>query len=243
MARFRLLIEYDGSAYAGWQIQKNDPTIQGEIERALAIVLRNTTALTGAGRTDAGVHARGQVAHFDTDIDFDTERFQRSLNGILNDDIAIRAVLPADAEFHARYSARSRIYHYVIARQPVALLRHTCWYYSAKLDLASMNDASGRLIGKYDFKSFCRSISDVPHHTCNVIRAEWTETGEGFLTFVIEADRFLHGMVRSLVGTLIQVGRGCLTPDDIYHILDKKNRTAAGEAAPAKGLILHRVVY
>jgi tRNA pseudouridine38-40 synthase len=243
MARFRLLIEYEGSAYAGWQIQKNDPTVQGEIERALATVLRENITVTGAGRTDAGVHARGQVAHFDTENAFDADQLHRSLNGILNEDIRIKSVEPAASDFHARYSARSRIYHYVIARQPVALSRHTCWYLSANLDVSSLNAASGKLIGSHDFKSFCRSISDVPHHTCTVLRANWNETGEGFLMFVIEADRFLHGMVRALVGTLIEIGRGRLTPEDICHILDKKDRTAAGEAAPARGLILHRVVY
>ncbi len=243
MARFRLLIEYDGSAYAGWQIQKHDPTIQGEIERALAIILKEKIHVTGAGRTDAGVHARGQVAHFDTQMDMETWRLKRSLNGILNRDIRIKDLNRAEKDFHARYSATSRIYHYVIARKPSALLRNQCWYLSTNLDLALMSKASEQLLGTHDFKSFCRSLSTVPNHTCTVIKAAWTKDDSEYLRFIIQANRFLHGMVRAIVGTLVDIGRGFLTADDIYTILIKKNRTAASDTAPARGLILHQVVY
>jgi len=243
MARFRLLIEYDGSAYAGWQIQKEDPTIQGEIENALAIILKEKIPVIGAGRTDAGVHARGQSAHFDTNKVFDSWRLQRSLNGILKRDIRIKALEPVNSDFHARYSARSRIYHYIIARKPVALIRHHCWHISTGLDLVAMRIASEKLLGTHDFRSFCRSMATVSNHNCSIIRAEWVTDESELLTFVIEANRFLHGMVRTIVGTLVDIGRGLLTPDDIYAILAKKDRTAAAEAAPARGLILHQVVY
>ncbi len=243
MARFRLLIEYDGSAYAGWQIQQNAPTVQGEIENALAIILKENIKITGAGRTGAGVHARGQVAHFDTEKLLENRRLQRSLNGILKQDIRIKQVTESDSGFHARYSARSRIYHYTIARRPVALLRGFAWFFPAELDLAPMSAAAAALLGSHDFKSFCRTLSSVPNHDCTILRAQWQEQGEDFLVFIIEANRFLHGMVRAIVGTLIDIGRGCLTVDDIYTILEKKERSAAGEAAPPRGLVLHKVIY
>ena len=243
MARFRLLIEYDGSAYAGWQIQKNGPTVQGELENALEVILKEKVQVTGAGRTDAGVHARGQVAHFDSACTPETWRLQRSLNGILDRDIRIKEVETVKDDFHARYSALSRIYHYKIARNPVALERNYCWYFPAKLDLQPMSEASEMLLGTHDFKSFCRSQSPVPHHDCTVLKAEWITVEEDFLTFIIEANRFLHGMVRALVGTLVDIGRGFLTPDDIYTILEQKKRTAASDTAPARGLILHKVNY
>jgi tRNA pseudouridine38-40 synthase len=240
--RFCLLIEYNGSAYYGWQIQNGQVTIQGEIENALNQIYSQKIGIIGAGRTDTGVHARGQVAHFDIDLPIDPGKLLRSLNGILNSDIRIKSVLPADPDFHARYSALSREYHYYIAPQPTAIFGEYVWYLTYKLNLQKMNKTVKYLIGRHDFKSFCRAKSEVSNHYCEVKEAKWQKK-DSFIIFKIKADRFLHGMVRSLVGSLVDVGRNKIAISDFQDILNGRNRTLAGQAAPAKGLILEKVYY
>ena len=242
MPRLRFLIEYDGSRYSGWQVQVNERTIQGEIQKALQITSREFQQVIGAGRTDAGVHARGQVAHTDLEAVVDVERLKRSLNGLLDNDIRIKDVQITSPEFHARFSAKVRIYKYQIAQCPQALLRNQCWEFYGELDESLMNDAAQSIIGRKDFKGFCRAIAKVNNHFCTVHQAIWQKRGE-LLEFRIEANRFLHGMVRALVGTMVDIGRGKRPAGDINMILAAGDRTIASQAAPAKGLILDQILY
>ena len=242
MRNIRLLIEYDGTRYAGWQRQENGPSIQQEIETALGVITRETVTVTGAGRTDAGVHARGQVANFFTGSGLSCFEMKGSLNGLLPYDIVVLDVDEVPADFHARYSARERWYSYLITRVPSALLRPCTWLCTYPLDLDLMRTASNRLLGTHDFQSFCRTIAEVEHYRCTILAVSWEEEGS-LLRFSIGADRFLHGMVRALVGTIIDVGRGRTTLEGFQRIVDARDRAAAGMAAPARGLVLERVVY
>jgi tRNA pseudouridine38-40 synthase len=240
--RFRLLIEYNGSAYNGWQIQNGQVTIQGEIEQALRQVFSEQIGVVGAGRTDTGVHARGQVAHFDIGLQPDPGKLLRSLNGILKKEIRIKDISSVGSNFHARYSAKLREYHYCIATQPTALLTDYSWYLTYDLDLKQMNKAVKYINGRHDFESFCRSKSDVTNHFCHIKKAQWSKK-DNLLLFTIQADRFLHGMVRTLVGTFVDIGRSKLNVTDIREIMKGKNRSLASQSAPAKGLILEKVYY
>ena len=240
--RFRLIIEYDGSVYNGWQLQKGQSTVQGEIEHALKQIFSDHVGIIGAGRTDAGVHARGQVAHFDLEYPTDPNNLLRSLNGILQNDIRIKDVSLVEPDFHARYSAKFREYHYCISPQPTAMLRHFTWHLTYNLDLNQLNKAAKYILGNIDFTSFCRKKSDVKNHFCNVKKAEWIKKDD-LIIFIIQADRFLHGMVRALVGTFVDIGRNKLTVSDMNTILRDKNRSSASQSAPARGLILERVFY
>jgi tRNA pseudouridine38-40 synthase len=240
--RFCLLIEYNGSAYNGWQIQNCQATIQGEIEDALRQIFATHIGIVGAGRTDAGVHAKGQVAHFDIEGKMDAGRLLRSLNGILKADIRIKEISPAEPDFHARFSAIEREYHYFIAPYPTALCREYTWHLTYDLNLESMNKSAGYILGSKNFMSFCRAKSDVNNYTCNVKEAKWLMK-DGFILFRIRADRFLHGMVRALVGTFVDIGRGKLTKSDLEEIMKGMKRSLASQSAPARGLILEKVYY
>ncbi len=173
--RFRLGIEYEGTEYCGWQFQAGQRTIQGEIERALLIALKEKVSVTGAGRTDSGVHARGQIAHFDSLREFECGIMERSLNGILPRDIRITEVTPVDNTFHARYSARQREYCYYITRKPSALLRGFSWFISIPLDVKVMQLAAQEILGIKNFKSFSRTDTEVKNFNCNVSNADWLE--------------------------------------------------------------------
>jgi len=240
--RFRLGIEYEGTEYCGWQFQAGQRTIQGEIERALLIALKEKVSVTGAGRTDSGVHARGQVAHFDSMREFECGIMERSLNGILPRDIRISEVTPTDNTFHARYSARQREYCYYITRRPSALLRRFSWFISVPLDVQVMQLAAQEIPGSKNFKSFSRTDTEVKNYNCNVNNADWLEQ-DSLLLFKIKADRFLYGMVRALVGTLVDIGKGKRDRSEFSGILNAENRQMAGQAAPARGLILEKVYY
>jgi tRNA pseudouridine38-40 synthase len=242
MRNIKLLIEYDGTNYCGWQRQENGPTIQGEIERALSQILQQNVNVIGAGRTDAGVHARGQTANFQTDAAPQLYEIKNGLNALLSEDIVVHAVEEVPLEFHARYSAKERCYTYSITRTPVALLRASTWYVKYQLNIDPMRWASAAILGEHDFESFCKANSDVEHYRCTILSASWEWEGD-MLKFTIRADRFLHGMVRALVGTIVDVGRGYITVEDFLNILAKKDRSRAGMAAPAKGLVLEQVVY
>jgi len=185
--RYRLLIEYDGYKYAGWQVQKGQRTVQGEIERALHTILKNSVGITGGGRTDTGVHARGQTAHFDFNYSQDCARLRRSLNGILDSDIRIIEVAETAPDFHARYSAKEREYRYYIARKPVAIQRAYCWYCNYRLDVKRMRQAAALVEEVKDFKAFARTGSDVKHTICNVKEASFKEQKDILIFTIIYA--------------------------------------------------------
>ena len=244
MPTTRLLIEYDGTDFRGWQTQRAGPTVQGAVEAALATALREPAGVVGSGRTDAGVHARGQVAHLVTGAPVDAHRLRASLNGLLPPSVVVLAAEPAPDGFHARYDARQRHYRYLASTRPRALDRRTRAFLHPALDVDRMNRAATALLGRHDFSSFCRTRSETTNRVCTVERARWT-AGErpGDLAFEVSADRFLHGMVRALVGTLVEVGRGRRGPDEVADVLAARDRRAAGPAAPALGLSLDRVDY
>ncbi len=237
------VVEYDGTAYAGFQIQKNKRTIQGEIERALAKVTQEEIRIVGAGRTDAGVHARGQVIAFRTAWRRSLEELQRALNAVLPRDIAVRELAPAAEDFHPRFSAVSREYRYTIWNAPVRspLVARFAYHFPWPLDVAAMNEAASALVGTHDFASFGRPPKG-ENTVRTVYRAQCTREGS-FVYFDIVANAFLQRMVRSIVGTLLEVGTGKLSSSDFREILEAADRRRAAPPAPAHGLCLMKVNY
>jgi len=242
---FKLTIEYDGSRFCGWQRQKNDRTVQGVIEAAIATMTGQTVTLMGSGRTDAGVHALGQVANFLCETELTAPIFERGLNSLLPEDVVIRSCLQVNESFHARFNVKSKIYQYRILNRdiPVAVGRQYGWFIRRKLDLETMGAAAGYIVGTHDFKAFEGTGSPRSSTIRQVIRAEWQEPEPDHLIFRIEADGFLRYMVRNLVGTLVQVGQGHITPEDFRQILLSADRNQAGATAPPHGLFLMEVKY
>lgn len=242
MRTIRLVIEYDGTAFVGWQMQPNGRSVQEEVTRVLRTLVQEEVSVIGAGRTDAGVHARGQVAGFKTGSVLPAARLLAALNGLLPDDICVHAVDEVSEDFHARYGARERRYSYTIATRPLAIGRRYCWELRTPLDVDAMNRLAVLITGEHDFEAFCKYAADVDHYRCTVLRAGWTR-GEGRLVFDITANRFLHGMVRALVGTMVEVGRGYTPEASFGTIMESRDRKNAGMAAPASGLVLEEVRY
>ena len=244
MGRYRATVEYDGTGWHGWQSQPGAPTIQESLETALATVLRTQVQLVGSGRTDAGVHATGQVVHFDLDPDVDLNGIQGRVNGLLPRSIALRGLCSTHAEFHARYDAVLRTYHYHASEHAVAIGRNARVHVRPAPDWDRMNRAAEALVQETDFSAFCRTASATPNRVCNVSHAAWERTpDDGHWRFVVSADRFLHGMVRAFVGTLLEIGSGKRAADDLPRVLETLDRREAGPAAPARGLVLARVDY
>ena len=245
--RYFIRFAYDGTAFHGSQRQPNGITVQETMEQALAMIFRKEVPLTFAGRTDAGVHAREMFAHFDiTDSlipisDFRTLIFR--LNGILPNSIAIFDIYPVKEDVHARFDAVRRTYEYHVVDHKDPFLCTQATRIRPGLDFAAMNEAAQLLIGKQDFASFCRTNTDVKTTICDLTRAEWKELGNGHAVFTIAADRFLRNMVRAVVGTLFEVGRGKMTKEQFAEVITQHNRCAAGDSAPAEGLFLTHVEY
>lgn len=242
MKNIKFIIEYDGTGFVGWQFQKNGRSVQEEIEKALHSLLQEDVRIIGAGRTDAGVHARGQVANFKTGTRLSCSEINRGMNAHLPEEIVIRSVEEVDADFHAQYSAKARSYRYVILTTKSAIERNYGWQLNYELDLMAMQRCSETILGDHDFQSFCRNIAESEHYRCIVMLSNWT----GFdnrLYYDITANRFLHGMVRGLVGTMVDVGRKYRTVEEFERILHGKDRSLGGMAAPAKGLFLEKITY
>lgn len=238
----KLTLEYEGTDFSGWQRQSNLRTVQGEIEEKLKEMLQEEVNLIGSGRTDAGVHALAQMANFKTESKLDLDSILKGLNSLLPEDILIKDIAEADLDFNSRFSARSRVYRYKICLDKNLFLRKYAWEVLYALDPEKMHSATQTILGKHDFTSFCVAESAKENNHCEIIRASWEKDGNN-LEFEIEADRFLHSMVRSLVGTLVDVGRGYFSLEDFSEILKAKDHTKAGLTAPAKGLYLVKVNY
>jgi len=247
--RYFIYFQYDGTRYHGWQIQPNGDSVQARLQQALSILLRQDITVTGAGRTDAGVHARMMVAHFDTDACFQqTEGINcgqlcYKLNRLLPYDIAAERIVPVSSDMHARFSATCRTYRYFIHTRKAPFLRAYSCEIHYPLDYRRMNEAAALLLTYDDFGAFCKSGADVKTTLCRVTRAVWVQTSPTAWYFEISANRFLRNMVRAVVGTLIDVGRGRLTIDDFKKVIEGKRRTEAGESMPANALFLERVDY
>ncbi len=238
-------LSYRGAAYHGWQVQPGDVSVQGTIEGALSTLLRQPTAVTGAGRTDAGVNARLMVAHVDLPDGFDPREgvFLRSLNSICGRDIAIYSFAPVAADAHARFDATERSYRYFVHTVKNPFTGDLSWQAPPTLDFAAMNEAAALIIGRRDFTSFSKLHTDVKTNICDLRRAVWTDMGEGRYYFEIAADRFLRNMVRAVVGTLVDVGRHKMAPEAILDVLERKDRCAAGTSMPAGPLFLWNIEY
>lgn len=242
--RYFMTLSFNGTRFHGWQRQPGDMSVQETIEAALAKLLRRETALTGAGRTDAGVHARKMVAHFDTVAPIaDEHKFIGGLNAMTGHDIAIESITRVANDAHARFDATSRTYHYYAIDHKSPFAREMAWKAPADLDYEAMNEAAKLLLKTSDFTSFAKLHSDAKTNICKVTRAEWIDKGDGVHVFVITADRFLRNMVRAVVGTLVEVGRGKLDIEGFKAVIDGKNRCMAGTSMPAHGLYLWDVTY
>ena len=243
MQRYFLYLKYDGAAYHGWQVQPNSRTVQEEVQRALSTLLREDVAVTGAGRTDTGVHARTMVAHVATDEEVDCARLVYKLNRLLPRDISADKALPVEGSMHARFSAVSRTYHYYVHQHKDPFRRsYSCELHYA-LDFNAMNRAAAMLLEHSDFAAFCKSHTDVKTTFCRVTEARWVNDGGQNWHFVITADRFLRNMVRAVVGTLVDVGRGRISIDGFKSIIEGGCRSDAGESMPACALFLEKIEY
>ncbi|MDH4027377.1 MAG: tRNA pseudouridine(38-40) synthase TruA [Nitrospirota bacterium] len=255
MRNIRLTLQYDGTDYSGWQVQKEDPTVQGLLEKALFSVTGEHSRVQGASRTDAGVHAFGQVAAFRTGSQLGPDVLLRALNSNLPQDIRIIDASEADDDFHPRHRAKSKTYSYLISGPGAysVFLKRYSWQMTCRLNCELMRTAAGYLIGEHDFSSFRASGCSSSHPVREVTSINISEADSfGFIAFTmkapvikitIEANAFLRHMARNIAGTLVDIGRGNIPSDMMKDILDSKDRMAAGQTAPARGLFLEKIVY
>ena len=244
MNNIKLTLEYDGTEYYGWQKQKEMKTIQGQLEEAIFIVTKEACEVTGSSRTDAGVHAKGFVANFKTNSKVPPERFREALNVKLPNDIVVIKSEKVEDDFHARYCAKGKTYEYYILNDqvPSALIRNQVYHYKYDLDIEAMKEGAKQFIGTHDFAAFRTQGSSVKG-TIRTIFDVKVEKTEKIIKISVSGDGFLYNMVRIIVGTLIEVGRGKTKPEDIKEIILKKDRKLAGFCVPAKGLFLKEVYY
>lgn len=242
MARYFMTLAYRGEPFNGWQSQPGESvtTVQQTLERALSTLLRRPVAIVGAGRTDAGVNAAMMVAHFDADRLLEP----RAINALVGRDIVVYSVREVHSDAHARFDATSRTYYYKVIEQRSPFLYPLTWHSPRPLDYEAMNRAAAMLLEVSDFTSFAKLHSDAKTNICKVMRAEWVPDPQtGGMTFIITADRFLRNMVRAVVGTLVDVGRGKLTPEDFKRIIEARDRCEAGTSMPPQALYLQEVTY
>lgn len=243
MKRYFIYLSYDGTNYNGWQTQPNGTTIQEIIEKALTTILRSETPIVGAGRTDAGVHARMMVAHFDTDAEnISGDALAKKLNAFLPNDIAIKKIEQVKSDAHARFDATSRLYRYYITTEKDPFRVKTHLRQNGKLDINNMNACAEVLFEYEDFTSFSKLHTDVKTNNCKIMTAKW-EQNESEIIFTIKADRFLRNMVRAIVGTLIAAGTGHLDQRGMRRIIEAKNRCVAGTSVPGHALFLEEIEY
>lgn len=240
--RYFIELAYNGSKYHGWQNQPAAVSVQETLEKAFHMLLQEETPLTGAGRTDAGVHATRYFAHFDTANISDTEVFVFKMNSVLPPDISVYDLFPVNPDAHARFDATSRSYEYHIVQHKDPFSFEFAHYVKNELDVEKMNEAAMILTEYRDFKSFSRSRTDVKTYNCRIDKAFWEEQ-ENKLVFHITADRFLRNMVRAVVGTLLEVGLGKIAPERLHEIIQSRDRQKAGASVPAKGLFLTKIEY
>lgn len=238
----RLLLEYDGTGFVGWQVQAQGRSVQGELELTLKQLLQENISVIGSGRTDAGVHARGQVANFHTTSVWPVKEIQRALSATLSEDIVVRRVEEVPLDFHSRYNAVERRYQYFISTSKRAVGRQYCWHIPYTLELTAMNQSSELIQGQHDFEAFSKTDSGISSFVCTVESAGWRNE-DCYLVFQICADHYVRGMVRALVGTMVDVGRGYRTVKEFNAMLLKRDRSKVGTAAPARGLFLEEVRY
>lgn len=239
--RYFLEVSYKGTNYAGFQIQRNALTIQSEVEKALSIFFRHAVALTGSSRTDAGVHAFQNFFHFDLDLEFHPMSIY-NINAVLPSDIVIRSVMPVANDAHSRFLATSRVYRYFITTAKNPFLVETAWFYPYAVDFSLLNEAAKMLFNYTDYTSFSKRNTQVRTTQCTILKSDWTLV-DNKLTYLVEANRFLRGMVRGLVGTMLLVGRRKITLQQFENIIQSKDCTKANFSTPPHGLFLVKVVY
>ncbi len=245
MRNIKLTIQFDGTGYHGWQTQSTDCSVQQTVQEALARILNCAITLHGSGRTDAGVHALGQVAHFSTASDIDLNQLVSGLNSLLPSDVVVHRAENVPADFHARYSATARVYWYFIWNSSLGspFCSKYAWHVKKLLNSVNMKSAAAHLVGVHDFSSFQASDKQKVNPVREVTRVRLRRVRTDLLVFEIRANAFLKHMVRNIIGTLVEVGKGKITVEEFKDILDANDRTCAGPAAPARGLFLKEVIY
>ena len=245
MKNFKLIIEYDGTFLHGWQKQKEDRTVQEEIEKAIRVMTGKNIVVTASGRTDAGVHALGQTANFLCDTKITPGAFLRGLNSLTSEEIVIKECSLVDNDFHARYNVKSKTYMYRILNQPlpVAIFRQYAWFIPKKLDIDAMDAAILHIIGTHDFKAFEGAGSPRSSTVRTIISAGLEQLEHGYISLEFKGNGFLRFMVRNITGTLVDVGLGKIAPHDLMGILNSRDRNLAGSTAPPQGLCLMKVEY
>jgi tRNA pseudouridine38-40 synthase len=242
LKNYKLIIQYDGTNYAGWQIQKNALTVQQIISDTIKTILKSEVNLIGSGRTDTGVHALGQVANFRTEKEIDIYRFKYSLNSILPADITVTKMEETSVEFHSRFDAKKRSYIYLISQVKSPFYKNYSYLYPTKINLEKLNVLSKLFVGEKDFTSFSKKNTEIDNKNCTIFELSWRKKGE-LVFFYIQANRFLHGMVRAITGTLLKTQVSEKAEQLITEIFNSQNREEASDSVPSKGLFLYKVKY